>query len=238
MREWGSCEAPLLVLLHGGALSSREWTALGPRFGETHHVLAPDAQGFFVEEIVAEVERLGLDRFAVVGHSYGAIVGCVLAARHPEQVAKLVMVDAGPVDRARPSALEDPPLVFATRDEAAAWLERSLPRGYPDWYLDSRFVTQPDGTLTWPNDMAARVEWSRAGGEPLIPGLWPYVETLKVPTLVVHGAESPLFPLENALRMAELNPLVRVLDVPAAGHFVHIGQPDVLFAAVQEFLAE
>jgi pimeloyl-ACP methyl ester carboxylesterase len=238
MREWGDADKPLLVLLHGGALSSAEWTDLGPRFAETHHVVAPDARAFGAAEILGEVEELGLRDFALVGHSFGAVVGCLYAARHPDHMTKLVMVDAGPVDRAQPVALQNPPLAFADRDEAAAWLARSIPRGYPDWYLDSRFVTQPDGTLTWPHDMAARVEWSRAGGEPLIPGLWPYVEALQVPTLVVRGAESPLFPLENAHRMAELNPRVRVLDVPEAGHFVHIDQPDVFFDAVQEFLAE
>jgi esterase len=236
MREWGSRGAPLLVLLHGGALSSAEWTDLGPRFAESHHVLAPDARAFGAEQIVAEVEELGLDEFAIVGHSFGAVVGCVYAARHPDQVTKLVMVDAGPVDRSRPVFLDNLPLVFATRDDAAAHLAKQLPRGFPDWYLDSRLETHADGTLTWRGDMAARVEWSRGGGEPLIPGLWPYVEALQCPTLVVHGAESPLFPLENAHRMAELNPLVRVVDIPDAGHFVHIDQPDAFFAAVREFL--
>lgn len=238
MREWGSADKPLLVLLHGGALSSAEWTDLGPRFAETNHVLAPDARAFGAAEIVAEVEELGLRDFALVGHSFGAVVGCVYAARHPDHITKLVMVDAGPIERSQPVFLDKLPLVFASRDDAAAHLAKQLPRGFPDWYVDSRLETHSDGTLTWHGDMAARVEWSRAGGEPLIPGLWRYVESLQMPTLVVHGAESPLFPLENAQRMAELNPYVRVLDVPDAGHFVHIDQPDVFFEAVQEFLAE
>lgn len=236
MREWGSPNAPVLLLLHGGAVSSAEWTDLGPRFAETHHVLAPDARAFGVDEILAEIEELGLERFAIVGHSFGAIVGCVYAVRHPDRVTALVMVDAGPVERARPVFLDSLPLEFATREEAAAHLAKQLPRGFPDWYLDSRLDTHPDGTLTWRGDMTARVEWSRAGGEPLVPGLWPYVEALQVPTLVLHGAESPLFPLENAQRMAEVNPTVRVVDIPDAGHFVHIDQPDALLAAVREFL--
>jgi pimeloyl-ACP methyl ester carboxylesterase len=107
----------------------------------------------------------------------------------------------------------------------------------PDWYLDERFVTRADGMLAWRSDIVGRVEWSRAGGEPLIPGLWPYVEALAVPTLVLRGADSPLFPAETAARMAAINPLVRVLEVPDAGHFVHLDQPDVLVDAVGSFLA-
>jgi pimeloyl-ACP methyl ester carboxylesterase len=236
MLEWGSPDAPLLVLLHGGALSSAEWTDLGPRFAETHHVLAPDARAFGAEEIVTEVEELELGQFVLIGHSFGAIVGCLYAARHPEQVTKLVMVDAGPVERSRPVFLESLPLEFATRDEAEAHLAKQLQRGFPDWYVDSRLETHPDGTLTWRGDMAARVEWSRAGGEPLIPRLWPYVDALRVPTLVVRGADSPLFPRENAQRMAEVNPNVRVMEIADAGHFVHIDQPDALFDAVRDFL--
>jgi pimeloyl-ACP methyl ester carboxylesterase len=182
-------------------------------------------------------EAFGLERFALVGHSFGAVVTCLYAAEHPDVVGAVVLIDGGPADHVRPASLEDPPLSFATRDGAAAALRVLLPRGFPDWYLDTRFDTHPDGTLTWRSDMAGRVEWSRNGGEPLLRGLWPYVEALRAPTLVLHGAESTLFPLERALRMRKVNPRVRVVDVPAAGHFVHIDRPDVVLAEIRGHLA-
>jgi pimeloyl-ACP methyl ester carboxylesterase len=189
-----------------------------------------------VRTIVDDLElvraHLGLERFALAGHSFGAVAACVFAAEHPDVVTSLVLIDGGPADHTRPSSLDDPPLAFATRDHAAAALRRMLPSGFPDWYLDTRFSTRDDGTLVWRSDIAGRVEWSRRGGEPLIPGLWPYVEALRMPTTVLHGGDSPLFARENAVRMTQVNPNVRLVDVPGAGHFVHLDRPDAVLEAL------
>lgn len=245
--EWGEAGDPALVLLHGGGLSSREWTELGPRLAEGLHIVSFDARGcgesdpdperrYGVRTIADDLEHvrvaLALSSFVLVGHSFGAVTACLYAAERPEAVNGLVLVDGGPASHTRPSSLENPPLSFATRDAAAAALARSLPQGFPDWYLDARFTTSPDGTLTWRSDMQGRVEWSRAGGEPLLPGLWPYVEMLSMPTIVLHGARSPLFPRETAVKMTEVNPVIRLVDVEGAGHFVHIDRPDAVLDAV------
>jgi pimeloyl-ACP methyl ester carboxylesterase len=235
------------VLLHGGGLSSAEWRELAPTLAAKRRVVAFDARGcgdsdrdprlrYGAQTIADDLEvvrlALGLERFALAGHSFGAVAACVYAAEHPEVVAALVLIDGGPADHTRPSSLDDPPLVFATRDDAARALSRLLPSGFPDWYLDTRFVTEPDGTLAWRCDMAGRVEWSRRGGEPLIPGLWPYVEALRTPTIVLHGDDSPLFRREDAVRMTQVNPNVRLVDVPGAGHFVHLDRPDAVLEAL------
>jgi pimeloyl-ACP methyl ester carboxylesterase len=247
VHEWGDRGAPPLVLLHGGGLSSAEWTELAPRLATGRWVVAFDARGcgesdcdpelrYGVRTIVDDLEvvraHLGLDRLALAGHSLGAVAACVYAAEQPDVVASLVLIDGGPADHTRPSSLEDPPLAFATRDHAADALRRSLPHGFPDWYLDTRFATLADGTLVWRSDIAGRVEWSRRGGEPLIPGLWPYVEALRMPTTVLRGDDSPLFRREDAVRMTRVNENVRLVDVPGAGHFVHIDRPDAVLEAL------
>ena len=76
------------------------------------------------------------------------------------------------------------------------------------------------------------MRWSAAGGEPLIPGLWPYVEAMRCPTLVVRGAESPLFKVEYAERMTQINPMIRLVTIPDAGHLVHCEQPAAFLEAV------
>jgi pimeloyl-ACP methyl ester carboxylesterase len=247
VHEWGDEGAPVLVLLHGGGLSSAEWTELAPRLATARRVVAFDARGcggsdrdpelrYGVRTIADDLEQvcgsLGLSHFVLAGHSLGAVVACVYAAEHPDLVRSLVLIDGGPADHTRPSSLDDPPLAFATRDHAAAALGRLLPNGFPDWYLDTRFAMRDDGTFEWRSDIAGRVEWSRRGGEPLIPGLWPYVEALGMPTTVLRGDDSPLFTRENAVRMTQVNPNVRLVDVPGAGHFVHIDRPDAVLEAL------
>lgn len=225
---------------------------MAPTLAEHRYVVAFDARGcgesdwdpdrrYGIETLVADLEELrrelALERCELLGHSFGAVASCVYAARFPERVRKLVMVDAGPVERTVPVALaEPPPRSFSSRTEAAAALASSLPHGYPDWYLDARFETQPNGTLIWRGDLPGRLAWARAGGEPLIPGLWPYVEALRAPTLVLRGEESTLFPPENARRMVERNPRVTLIEVPGAGHLLHIEQPAAFLAAVLRFL--
>lgn len=247
--EWGPADAEAIMLLHGGGLSSDEWTDVAPRLAERRRVVAFDARGcgesdcdpelrYGAKTIAVDLDRvrraLGVERFLLAGHSFGAVAACVYAADHPRIVTALVLIDGGPADHVRPAWLKNPPLSFASRDAAASALARSLPRGFPDWYLDTRFETQPDGTLTWRNDMRGRVKWSRATGEPLIPGLWPYVERLRMRTLVLHGAESPLFPLESAEEMMRVNPAITLVDVEEAGHFVHIDRPDAVVNAIEE----
>ena len=106
----------------------------------------------------------------------------------------------------------------------------------PDWVPASGFRALDDGRLTWRSDIEGRVRWSAAGGEPLIPGLWPYVEAMRCPTLVVRGAESPLFTVEYAERMTAVNPMIRLVTIPDAGHLVHCEQPAAFLDAVIPFL--
>lgn len=252
--RWGEAGAPEVLLLHGGGLSAEDWWEIAPELAAAgYRVTAPDLRGcgesdwdpearYGVEQSVADlgelVERLALARFALVGHSLGAVAACVYAARNPDRVEACVMEDGGPADHTRPSSLENPTIVFDSDAHARAALGVMLPRGVPDWVPEVRFRRLDDGRLTWRSDIAGRVRWSAEGGEPLIPGLWPYVEELQVPTLVVRGGASPLFTTEVAERMLELNPVIRLDTIAGAGHLVHCERPAEFTAAVRPFLAE
>ncbi len=250
--RWGADGDPDALLLHGGGLDATDWQLVAPRLAEAgYRVTAPDLRGsgesdwdpearYGVDQASSDVgelvEHLGLDGFDLIGHSLGSITACVYSARHPERVRRCVMEDGGPADHTRPSALENVTIVFDSMDEAVASLARVFPRGMPDWVPASRFKDLPDGKVTWRSDIAGRVRWSRAGGEPLIPGLWPYVEALRVPTLVVRGGEGTLFPRENAERMCQLNERISLVTIEGAGHLVHCEKPAEFVEAVHEFL--
>jgi len=241
---WGERDAPPLVLLHGGACAAAEWREIAPALAEDHYVVAPDLRGcgesdwdpelrYGVRQMVADTRELaahlGLRRYALVGHSLGAVAAILHAAYHPGDLRSVVLEDGGPADRTSPPALPSTPDSFAGEEEVLAWMR------VPPWVVETRLRPE-NGRLVWRGDMEGRKRWAAAGGEPLLPKLWPAVEKVAVPALLVRGAHSLPFPRETAERMAELNPRIRLVEIPDAGHLVHYEQPESFLDAVRPFL--
>src|SRR5207245_11138241 len=98
----------------------------------------------FAADALAILDRLGIECAAVVGHSMGGLHSINLAARHPERVQALVIVDASPeplpqgAERAQ-RLLTGRPARFADRQAARAYLERTSP-GYSDAVYENRLA--------------------------------------------------------------------------------------------------
>ena len=106
-RDQGPPDAPPLVLIHGGLGSLHNWEPWIPKLVESHRVIRVDlpAHGLtgripgdiytresmveFVREVLAE---LGVDNFALAGHSMGGGVALLYALEHPDQVGSLILV--------------------------------------------------------------------------------------------------------------------------------------------------
>jgi pimeloyl-ACP methyl ester carboxylesterase len=97
---------PVLVLLHGWPQTSRAWARVMPALAETHTVVVPDLRGTGASDrpeagytktsqardMRGVLEELG--PVAVAGHDIGAMVALGWAAAHPDDIARLVLVDA------------------------------------------------------------------------------------------------------------------------------------------------
>lgn len=100
--------APTVIAAHGITASHRAWLTVARQLPEVR-ILAPDLRGrgrsnrlagpFGLRQHAADLERVldrfGVDRTVALGHSMGAFVAVLLAARAPERVAGLVLVDGG-----------------------------------------------------------------------------------------------------------------------------------------------
>lgn len=253
---WGPGQDETVVLLHGGMACALDWWQVAAGLQPGWTVVALDQRGcgesdwdplarYGIEPIVSDAlalaEELELTRPAVVGHSLGAAAACLLAVRRPDLVSRLVLEDGGPRDGApRPRVFDRPvPTDFASRQETLEYLaETGLGgRGRAPWVLETRFAELPDGRLAWRADVEGASRWAGAGGEPLILTLWDEVPRLACPTLVVRGEESPVFPADVPLRMAELNPLVSHVEIAGAGHGVHYEQPAAFVEVLRTFLS-
>jgi pimeloyl-ACP methyl ester carboxylesterase len=106
-REAGDPSRPTLLMLHGFAASSFMYRDLIATLAGHYHVIAPDLPSFGFTESPARgeyaytfaniadtlerfTEQLGLERYALVVHDYGAPVGWRLALAHPERVTAIV----------------------------------------------------------------------------------------------------------------------------------------------------
>jgi pimeloyl-ACP methyl ester carboxylesterase len=142
-----------IVAVHGITANSRAWLevarALAPEVsvmavdlrgrGASHGLPGPYGFATHVQDLLAVLDHLGLERAVLVGHSLGAYIGARLAAEHPERIASLVLVDGGlsaplPPDVDRQAiaaavlgpALERLTLTFASLEAYIDWW-----RGHP-----------------------------------------------------------------------------------------------------------
>ncbi|MFM8291097.1 MAG: alpha/beta fold hydrolase, partial [Planctomycetia bacterium] len=174
------------------------------------------------------------------GLSMGGYVAQHVAERHPEKVAALVLVD---------TKLEaDTPEARAARDDLAAKVGRlgqeivadaMLPRllagspaarGLPgraatEARLRRMIVEQPIATI--------QAALAALGGRP---DMTEAMRHVRVPTLLVVGAEDAITPPECLMRAEAIMPCARLLVVPGAGHMTPLETPEVFNAAVLDFL--
>lgn len=104
-----------LFLLHGYPQNHMCWAGVAPEFARHFRVIVPDLRGYgeseappddadhtvyskrrMADDIVALADRLGLDRFLILGHDRGARVAYRLALDHPERLRRLGMIEVIP----------------------------------------------------------------------------------------------------------------------------------------------
>ncbi|MDP3767593.1 MAG: alpha/beta fold hydrolase, partial [Dehalococcoidia bacterium] len=186
------------------------------------------------------LDRLGIDRASVVGHSLGGAVAMRLALRAPRRVSRLVLVDSA-TDREtrlgtrvarflRPLFPIAAPLTLHARRARKFWLRTAVhdPAHVTPEVLEGMFrPTRVKGTLR----AYGRLAVDRARDEPVRP------EAIEQPTLILWGEHDRWLPLARGEELARLIPNARLVIVRSAGHLPLEEQPDVSNRALLEFLA-
>jgi len=246
-----------ILLLHAFPLDHTMWQRQAPLAAHLR-LIAPDQRGFggsgdaapesiaqLADDAVALLDALHVARPAVVcGVSMGGYVAQHVAARHPDRVAALVLVDtkleadtpearaarsdlAGKVGRLGQAILADamiPRLLAAPRSDAdAAALGR---RSENEALLRATVERQPVATI--------QAALAALGARPDMTDAMRHV---RAPTLLVVGAEDQITPPACLELAEEIIPGAKLLIVPAAGHLVPLEAPEVFNRAVLEFLA-
>jgi len=257
--EWGNENAPPIVCVHGYTGSADAFNALARHLQDRHHLLALDVRGHGESawspagayryedqsgDLAAFADRLGLDKFVLIGTSMGGIIAMTHAAHHAAQLSGLVINDIGPEAEAGTQRITQMvgsrPDEFATLEEAMAYRRSASPilaaRSAEDQHELALGVLRQraDGRWGWKMDPAyirQRVE----RGPPARPPLWPALQALACPTLVVWGSDSDVLSEAQARRMVDSLPRGELVRVPGIGHAPTLVEPVVL-AALDRFL--
>jgi pimeloyl-ACP methyl ester carboxylesterase len=253
--EWGPAAAPLVVLLHGSSAHAHWWDFFAPALAERHRVVAPDLRGhgdsghadpaeYSLEHYAADVEaivaHLGARSLRLVGHSLGALVAVVFAARNPGAVERLVLVDirlrSGPSRHRFLDRLRHWPHPLYANEEEAARRFRLLPSGTsapPEILAHVARMgvrRRDDGQLT--------LKFDRGTLSDAIPrDVRAELAAIRCPLLYVRGERSALVPPKAYEEVRALAPQAELAVVAGAYHHVMLDDPAGFAAAVLPFLA-
>jgi esterase len=255
--DWGNEGLRPILFLHGGALTAHTWDLCCLALRDEFHCIALDQRGhgdsdwapdadYSIaaqrEDVRGFVNKLGLDRFVLVGMSMGAINALAFAVNYVEKLSALVLIDAGPEVRRRGSSrIRDFVNGGAKPESLDAIIERALafnPRRDPKVLRRSlmhNLRQQTDGTWVWKYDRQRFQQMGEAHAAER-QGLADGLARVTCPTLVVRGAESDVFHEEDAVRLAQRLPDGRHITIARAGHTVQGDNPKDLAAALRDFL--
>ena len=260
VRSGGS--GPVVVLIHGYAETSDSWGPLAAALVKSYTVVVPDLRGMGrssqptggydkktqAADIRAVVTALGYDRTTVVSHDIGIMVAYAYAARYPDKVERLVVMDA-PIPGIAPwdDMVRNPALWhFSFHGPDAERLVQGRERIYLDriWNDFSGDPRQPnEATRKYYAAQFARPGAMRAGFAQFT-ALSQDVEDnrifqrtkLRMPVLAVGGEKS--FGATQAVIMRNVATDVRGAVVPGAGHWLMEESPAFTNSLIQDFLKD
>ncbi len=254
----GPPDSPAVILLHGFPANPRSWERVTPALVDAgHRVLVPALRGYspgarprhrrsyrirrLVDDVVALADQAGLDRFAIAGHDWGALVAWSLAARLPQRISALAALSV-PHPGAFRQALAGTQLVrswymaffqlpvvperMLGSPLAAKLLERTG--------LDAELATNYTDYLRAPGALTAAINWYRALPFDTADQPGP----VQVPTLYVWSTKDPFLGRRGAEHCAEwVKGPYRFELIEGAGHWLPETEPRRVAALLVDHLA-
>lgn len=225
-----------LVFLHCFGGSGKAWVQVAGLLGQSWRCVMPDLRGFgdssslpghyaladAADDVLALVKSLGLDRYALVGHSMGGKIAMAIAARQPPGLIQLVLLAPSPPSPEPISAGERAQLLVDYSNRAAAEIatRKSCGQALPN----AIFLQATNDRLR--TSHAAWRWWLECGSkEDISKDLMP----ITLPCQVLVGALDTNIPA--SLIQAEVMPqllLGRLQIVPGVGHLLPLEAPQLV----------
>jgi pimeloyl-ACP methyl ester carboxylesterase len=258
-------EGPPLLLVHGWPETWYAWRLVMPALARDFEVIAVDQRGIGLSDkppdgydtgtlagdLVALMDALGHQRFAVVGHDTGFAISYALAADHPHRVDRVILAEIpGP-----PIATHSPPAFAPEPINNRLWhipfnrvekLPEQLIAGREDVFFGYEFAIQGGalpaelidyyvGLVSNPDSLRGSLGWYRAFDATLAQNEQRASRPLTMPVLAIGGAASYAEHVGEA--MMPLAQDLQSVVISDAGHWVAEQAPEEMLAALTAFLA-
>jgi pimeloyl-ACP methyl ester carboxylesterase len=258
-------EGPPLLLVHGWPETWYAWRLLMPTLARDFEVIAVDQRGIGLsdkpqegydtgtqaDDLVALMDALGHQRFAVAGHDTGFAISYALAADHPERVDRVALAEIP----GSPGTVPAPPLFVPGPLNDRLWhipfnrvdkLPERLVEGREDIFFGYEFAVQggnlPDEVIAYyvrmlsnPDSLRGSFGWYRAFDATLAQDELRKSRRLTMPVLAIGGEASYGEHVGEAVQAVADD--VQSVVIPGTGHWVAEDAPGEMLAALTAFLA-
>ncbi len=245
--EWGAHDNPnVLVCVHGLTRLGRDFDRLAQAMSAEYRIVCPDVVGRgrsdyldepmhygvpqYVADMLVLIARLGVEQVDWVGTSMGGLIGIALAGQSGSPIRRLVLNDVGPrlqsAALARIASYVGAPLAFTSIDQAVDYISRvAAPFGLTrreDWHElvepglkreGAHWVLHYDPQIGAPFREATA---ERAAADEAT--LWALYDNIRVPTLLLRGAQSDLLSYATAQEMTVRGPKADLIEIAGVGH--------------------
>jgi pimeloyl-ACP methyl ester carboxylesterase len=240
-----------VLFIHAGIADSRMWEPQAAAFADRFDMIRPDLRGFGdtelppgpysgIDDMVALLDHLKVERAHVVGCSMGGSLAIDLALEHPLRVEKLVLIaagvsglNAGAADAALFTEIEEADkagdMDAVNRAEVRLWVdgprrrEGSAPATVRALVLDM-------------NGRSLHTDWSSAERQPIDPSAISRLGEITSPTLVIVGDQDLPHCMANADLIASKVPGARKAVIEDVAHLPSLERPDEFNRVLLDFL--
>lgn len=255
-------QKPTLIMIHGFRGTREGLDLIARRLKKDYELVVPDLPGFgdgpsvttytldsyisFLRDLISQHTQPIL-----LGHSFGSIICAAYAARYPDTISRLILVN--PIGA---PALEGPRGLLSKIAVAYYWVGKKLPaKAGKSWLSSKPSVLIMSNVMAKTKDKTTRAyihrqhlqHFSRFHSalsvyEGFLTSISHSVRDvashITTPTLLIAGEMDDITPIDKQIELVKLFPHARLIVIENVGHLTHYETPEQVAAAVQSFIKE